>query len=1030
MIYQKEQPGPATHALIIGATGYSAYPELVPPVASRSAAMFATWMRQRFRNPQAPLASLDWVCFDVFQIERAQQLTDGSIDFIPALNFGVLRHSIEEWIERLRLSPGSQGIFFFSGRAVRAQADTILLPPEFQPGSGGEAISLLGLLEGMAGVSSDLIFLIDAGRPEYSGPIQAWPQQEGIEPIPRKAGRAVIHATAPGAPAHVDRNGTSLFAKAMMESLEFAADRRVSQKLGPHRLLELIHQHLTREARDEGVEQWALGNIHGDFIIHEAPLEFTPPTDWRDLAVGPPMPGWPRAIPQPASADTGEQAESGTPTGLDAQDVASGAAVVTPAEAGPAESADRKPLSGPPAGGGDMPILDEGFLDGGPAEPPRRRARHESNTDFVPDDAETERDALGRSVLAIGLARRLHRIWRSANEPAVPGSWDERAAFVVHLDSPWGGGKTSFANFMARVLDPQPAGRKPAEFLRERYGDSDLGGIFLDDPPADEAERERLAKLPDDARRPWIVIPFNAWQVEHCAPPWWVFYQTIRKGCFDAVRKDGDLPWRPGEGRPRLPWLQRMDVAAKLWLAEIGWRLTNPKVRSLLLTALISLALLVALQRFGMWGLIAGKEPKTGFLLDSAFGLALSGLTTITFLWGLGALFTESIVPGTDTLAERLSLGSGDPFDRFRRHFARTIARVRRPVMVVVDDLDRCRPDFVVGLVRGIQTLLRSPRVVFVILGDRDWIERAFEAHHKAMEKVDVGPEQSFGARFVEKAIKMSFILPATEEETRRSYVRGVLLGPDADSKPKSTTPIDSETAKMVREVVRRETSALGADPFNSEAILGKALANVARRADGAPTEAADADRTEQIRQEVNDTMAINAAASPEVEQGVVHQLEPLAEHFPPNPRQIKRIVNAVTIYYAAALQRRDIEPDAEFRIQLALWVIIMTEWPQTWRLLAAFPSLVPILQSADPLGAVNAEGADLPGSAAATAKVVARIVADPDLMALIKGGTSAPLDPKLVPRLAQLTPLPSRKRRLTEEEAAAKDGDKIGGTQ
>ncbi|MDJ0931784.1 MAG: P-loop NTPase fold protein [Breoghania sp.] len=130
-------------------------------------------------------------------------------------------------------------------------------------------------------------------------------------------------------------------------------------------------------------------------------------------------------------------------------------------------------------------------------------------------------------------------------------------------------------------------------------------------------------------------------------------------------------------------------------------------------------------------------------------GLILSGLTGISVFWAIGALFTESIRPGTNTLAGRLSLGAGDPFERFRKHFYETMERVRRLVLVVVDDLDRCKPEFIVDLVRGMQTLLRSPRVVFVVLGDRDWIERVFEVHHDKMKDINVGSQQTFGSRFV-----------------------------------------------------------------------------------------------------------------------------------------------------------------------------------------------------------------------------------------------------------------------------------------
>ena len=112
---------------------------------------------------------------------------------------------------------------------------------------------------------------------------------------------------------------------------------------------------------------------------------------------------------------------------------------------------------------------------------PRRRRLEpaESNTQFVPDDAEIDRDEFGRGVLAVALARRLHRIWCALNgamptnpdPPPSPsaakapidsvtwtGNADEscffdrqrdttRAAFVVHLDAPWGGGKRHSPTF-------------------------------------------------------------------------------------------------------------------------------------------------------------------------------------------------------------------------------------------------------------------------------------------------------------------------------------------------------------------------------------------------------------------------------------------------------------------------------------------------------------------------------------------------------------------------------------------------------
>ncbi|MES2444870.1 MAG: P-loop NTPase fold protein [Pseudomonadota bacterium] len=658
----------------------------------------------------------------------------------------------------------------------------------------------------------------------------------------------------------------------------------------------------------------------------------------------------------------------------------------------------------------------------GPAEPPPPEPASESepNTDFVSDDAEEERDELGRSVLAIGLARRLHRIWWRTNEPAPRAASDEddeaRASFVVHLDAPWGGGKTTFANFLGRVLNPRPAGRAAALFLRDRYPGADLGGIFLDDPPPSDAKRAELLALPEAQRRPWIVIGFNAWQVEHCAPPWWVFYQSIRKRCFDAVRSEGTRPW--GSAKPAGRWTRTWQWL-RLLAGEYLWRLTNPKIGILLLTAAVSLTLLVLFQALGWWGVSGAADKKTaGFLLTDGFGVLLAGLSGAGAIWGLGALFTESIMPGTDTLAERLSLGSGDPFKRFRRHFHRTMEAVERPVMVVIDDLDRCKPEFVVDLIRGIQTLLRSPRVVFLILGDRDWIERAFEAHNEKMSKIAVGPEQSFGARFVEKAIQMSFVLPSIGRELQTGYVKRILMGGRGEAAAGGV--LDAGVASKLREVANRETARSDA-PLDSAPIVTKAMeALEALRPEG---EAGDAGAVrEQVEQIVNDALAINAAVDERVEHAVAHQLQDLAGSFPANPRQIKRIVNAITIYGAVALQRPGLKVDAAFRFQLAIWIIVMTEWPETWRLLTTCPELVDCLASDDPEAAVAALGvAVLPGSVAATQREVARVLADPQLSALITGRGAVLREPLLSEHarvLAELTPLHSRPGRLAESSA------------
>jgi len=596
----------------------------------------------------------------------------------------------------------------------------------------------------------------------------------------------------------------------------------------------------------------------------------------------------------------------------------------------------------------------------------------------VPDDAEMERDGLGRGVLAIALAALLHQIWRKANPTdAEPSAAEDRAAFVVHVDAPWGGGKTTFAHFVSAVLNPAsgPGGRA-ARFLEERYGkEHNFAELFVE------------SEAPADHRRPWITVWFNAWRAEHCSPPWWVFYQAIRRQCFAALWREGDATLRPGK---KQGWRRRLrflgpPVAAWLWLQEIMWRLWNPKIRGLIATTLICFALVWALFQGHLIGL--GGNAKVELLVQNSVGLGLGALGTVSFVWAAGAVLTESIMPGTDSWGEKLSLGTGDPFDRFRRHFRRMMEEVRRPVMVVVDDLDRCRPDFVVDLVRGMQTLLRSRRVVFVILGDRAWIERSFETHHEKMNDGEDGSEQNFGARFVAKAIQMSFVLPEIDPVRQESYVESLLLDGRGRGPGGTAASTAARTARMALATAGPEAS--------DQAVKAQAAAL-------GQTLPPDFDRA--LREE----RAIATTTSPEAQSEIRHRLQSLASCLPPNPRQIKRIINAVTMYQAVAYQNGLAVDEEGPALTLAAWIVLMSEWPESWRLLASWPELLDVLGAAD----VERALAEAETPAARDFRdQLDRLAADKRFLSLIRGDGQgrAPLTAKSVEDFLALTPVYAR---------------------
>lgn len=1064
LVFNERREGPATHALIIGVEHPS--PVESGPFSAAVSAHAIADLLFRVGFDSAPVASIELIAsYSPFTRGNYQSPRDG-INYSPGRpDTGNVGRAIEEWRARFRTYPDSVGFFYYAGPAAADGAEITLLIPGERPGIAGLDFGNLWSRLAYEGPGRQLFFLDGCPsrtrRPE--GSVVGLPS---IGPgDPGDLASALFHASLPPIPAKAQGSEATplsaalgdVFAETLLTS---------SRELGA--TLAARFRERARAAKVEDVASLTTPS-EGSFPLGIYPRQQpdgqagegsgTPAEKTVKQGKAPGKKAGKAAQKKAAQSEADRFAHDLTfvnprareclrlvDQGLSSAEIAARLGIAPATVDSHLRAALRTIGLRDRREAARLLVESEG---GKTAETGAEKPR-EPNTRFVSDDPEVERDELGRGPLAIALGRRLHRIWCRSNGIRVPGGekvdagGDERSAFVLHLDAPWGGGKTSFANFLARVLNPFPHGAGAvAHFLHERAG-SAVGTIFIDDPPPRGREGGVAAQWPEDARRPWIVVPFNAWQAEHCTPPWWTFYQAIRKGCFAAVWAEGRAASRPAQASPPPRPLieERLWSWTALWTRELLWRLRNPKVVTLLCTFAAALAVTLALT----WTKVIFQGDRgPAFDPGTVLGFALAAVTGISGFWSVGALLTESVAPGTDGAAERRSLGGGDPFERFRRHFSRTMAAVRRPVMVIVDDLDRCRPDFVVDLVRGIQTLLRSPRVVFVILGDRDWIERAFEAHHAAMSKVNVGPEQDFGARFVEKAIQMSFILPEMPKPSQDSYVRGVLTGetgPDGTADAGASPPTD--IARDMRDDYRRtvvQATTPEARKKAEQALIkqyrpklqaaalatAKAKAKDPDRPAGAAAlkPAAASDLAEaQAGKLVSEERAVSAAVHEKMGKALLHRLEPLARFFPANPRQIKRIVNAITMYTAVAYLQMEMDESDERGIELAIWVIVMTEWPKTWRVLASCPKLADVLAAADAEAALAAIGdGALPGSREATLKEVNRIRADPDLLALITETKGRPrLTTSSVEQFVRLTPLYSRKQRLAEE--AARSGE------
>ncbi|WP_443478377.1 P-loop NTPase fold protein [Novosphingobium aerophilum] len=1032
----------ATHALIISVGGYRSLPGLQLQSAGASASALSDWFQKQFRNVTAPLGSIETL---------ASQ--DGLLDSEwPAPTIKNIRRSVEKWVYSVRSHPGNIAFLYFGGHTPDVNGDTLLLAddvslgrrdgdypdetsaPSFQSESTSAALSLNNLLEALDGAECrGQLVIVDGcrdmpGRLDYSGlragpRLQVW-RERALSP------RLLIYGAEPGEFTYAPAGARpSFLVQAFLDQM-----RTADHGLDSQAIAQGVVERTGILAAQMKVKQLPKIDMRGNFPFI-APVIDTLPNE---------------APMQPASGSVASVAHEPDPT-IQTEDsfvspVSSPASEPAPSSVGASSVPPTvSPVTGPEVNQ-EPSILPESSAGSPPVPAPASPQSSAQDTagpvgtpppdlDFLDDDAEVDDDALGRGGIAIVLARRLHMIWCKLNRDCARSK--TRASFVLHLDAPWGGGKTTFANFIARVLNPYGYGGTPAGFLRARSADeAAIGRMFY----------EKIA-LTAAEKRPWIIVEYNAWQSEHISPPWWAFYQVIRHTCFDAVRKGDASPEKAGGQSRRWAALKRWGGLTCewlwLWIRELGWRLWTPKLILPLTTFLLVLALNLGLQWWGAAGVGAKSSEKIiGPVPDNFAGWLLLASGGLTALGGALSLLVGSLAPGVDPLAERLSLGQSDPLERFRRHFHKTMVRMGRPILVVVDDLDRCKPDVIVDLVRGMRTILRSPRVVFLILGDREWLERAFEAKHGEMLEVSGSAEQSIGARFVEKAIQLSYLLPGLDPQVQVTYVGGLLdgaqgIGPAAQALKAAAR--DAEIALRVK--VREETEKDPTIVFEAETLRDRiksewleastVMDQVRQRAEAgvvtgagagasAATSAVSAEdaANQAVGRIINDELAIAVAATPDVDKVTARRLVALAPWLPANPRQIKRIINSFAIHHAAALQHPTYSTTGDGWFRLATWVVLMVEWPTTWRLLASCPELADMLAQEDPSATVKAcTTAQLPGSFEATLKELQRMKTDDRLMGLVGGqfAGGVRLDKAAVVELLKLTPPYARAPRLPD---------------
>ncbi|MFJ2029272.1 P-loop NTPase fold protein [Streptosporangium sp. NPDC087985] len=405
-----------------------------------------------------------------------------------------------------------------------------------------------------------------------------------------------------------------------------------------------------------------------------------------------------------------------------------------------------------------------------------------------------------------------HRVYAEAIAAFVRHP-ETRPPLTIGVKGPWGTGKTSLMRMIQDLLDPGAAGDHPAEIhLPGTRGDKALTNAEVlaraGQRPRESAGQAEPGTLPL-RRADWRpTVWFNPWMYQNGEQVWAGLAHEI----ISQVTR-------------RLPRAERERFWLELNLARIDREAVRRRAYHLAMTRLapLALGLVATLVLTGALLAAATLLPAFGAFLGTA--AATVGTAGSVAVVGAGAVrlarfFGESadtafreLVRQPDLLSPGLSSSTAEGFvteavtnpgygsrtgflhlvQSDMRQVLDLVATQERPLVVFVDDLDRCSPGTVAQVIEAINLFLAGefPNCVFVLAMEPEVVVAHVEAAYpELVETLPGGGRSGLGWRFLEKIVQLPLSVPLLDDADRLpGFVRALLGMPETGGAAGGSAP-------------------------------------------------------------------------------------------------------------------------------------------------------------------------------------------------------------------------------------------------
>ncbi|MEU4833961.1 P-loop NTPase fold protein [Streptosporangium sp. NPDC023615] len=402
-----------------------------------------------------------------------------------------------------------------------------------------------------------------------------------------------------------------------------------------------------------------------------------------------------------------------------------------------------------------------------------------------------------------------HRVYAEAIAAFVRHP-ETRPPLTIGLKGPWGTGKTSLMRMIQDILDPGAAGDAavPIHLPGSRAERALTNAEVLaragrrGRENAGQAEPDPLPLRPADWRP---TVWFNPWMYQSGEQVWaGLAHEIISQVTRRLPRAERERFWL----ELNLSRIDREAVRRRAY--RLAMTRLAPVALGLVATLVVTGALLAATALLPAFGTLLGNAAAAVGATGSAvvvgvgalrlarfFGEAADnafrGLVTQPDLLGSGGLADSATgeavtVPGYRSRTGFLHLVQTD-----MRQVLDLVATSERPLVVFVDDLDRCSPGTVAQVIEAINLFLAGefPNCVFVLAMEPEVVVAHIEAAYPELAGTLPGTGRSgLGWRFLEKIVQLPLSVPLLDDADRLpAFVRALLGVPEVTPNPAGPRP-------------------------------------------------------------------------------------------------------------------------------------------------------------------------------------------------------------------------------------------------